>query len=107
MEAGCPRTFGDRASEAGVAVAVMEDAGGHEDLPGETSGGDDVVVPGDLVEGHQHRQGLAYMDVEGVVVVLKRVGSLDLHELHLVALYPEVDGGHQAYIGNPEEVRLP
>lgn len=101
------RTAGDRTGNRGVRIAVMEDGGRGQDLPGEPGGGDDVVVLGSLIKRDQHGQGLTDMDVEGIVDVLKSVRSFYFHKLHLVALDPEVDRGRHAHIRDPEEVSLP
>ena len=84
----------------------MKDGGGGEDPGGEARGDDDGVVEGGLVGGEEHGVGLAEVHVEGRVGGLHGVGALHLDELHGVALEPDVEGGGQAHVGNPEAVRL-
>lgn len=106
MRAGS-RAGGDGTGEAGLGVSVVQDAGGGEDLPREARGSDDVVVSGGLIERHQHRQGLADVDVQRIVEILKRVSSLDLDELQLVILDSEVDRRHEPHVGDPKEAGRP
>jgi hypothetical protein len=84
----------------------VQDGGGGNDLAGEASGDDDGVVEAGLVRGDEHRVGLAQVHVQGGVDALHRVRPLHLHQLHRVPLDPEVQGGRQPDVGDPETVCL-
>jgi len=74
-------------------------------VDGEARGDDDGVVEARLVGGEQHGVGLAEVHVQGRVGGLHGVGALHLHQLHGVPLEPDVQGGCQAHVGDPEPVR--
>ncbi|KAK3003345.1 hypothetical protein RJ639_019862 [Escallonia herrerae] len=89
-----------------LAVGVADDGHGAEGLLHEPGRGHHVVVLGFLVGGDEHGGALRDVDVQGVVHILHGVGTLDLDELHSVALDPEVEGGPHSNITNPVPVGL-
>jgi hypothetical protein len=64
----------------------------------------DDVVEGWLVQHDEERELLAGVDVEGVIDILHRVGPLHLHQPQRVALDPDVDGGAEPDVGDPQQV---
>ncbi|GER39973.1 phosphoenolpyruvate carboxykinase [Striga asiatica] len=89
-----------------VGVCIAEVACGGEDRSSETSGHDNVIFLRWLVGCDKNRHALAYVNVEGRVANLHRVGPLDLHHLHLVALDSDVERVLEPNVAYPQTVRF-
>lgn len=96
----------DRARDSLKGIAVMENGRCGEDPSGESGGDNNVVILRRLVGCEQHRVGLAKVDVEGGVCVLKGVWPFDFHQFQLVSLDSEVDRCCQPHVWYPQSVSL-
>uniref|UniRef100_A0A5K0XEZ7 Uncharacterized protein n=1 Tax=Nymphaea colorata TaxID=210225 RepID=A0A5K0XEZ7_9MAGN len=88
-------------------VRVADQRRGVQHVLGEPGGSNHEVVAGLLVGGDEHGVALTQMHVQRVVYVLNRVRPFYLHELHSVALHPDIEGRFHADIADPVSVRLP
>lgn len=102
---------GERAGGPPPGIGVAEDGDAGDAAPHgvvhHARAGDDVVVGARvLVGGDEEGVGLADVDVQVGVVLLRRVGALRLHQHHVVPLDPEVEARRRPHVVHSDPVRL-
>lgn len=98
---------GNWTRDGAVGVTVAKNTSGSEDLRGETTGDDNVVVLRWLISSDKHRVGLANMNIKWGEGSLKGVSSFNFHQLHLVSLNSKVEGILQTHIWYPKPICFP